>query len=237
MRRVLILSILALVLNGCVTITKEYISEVPVDRQVEVPIKETVVKVKYKQENVFAQQNDVVEVALLRIQLANSTAETILSSIYRYVTTIPDLNSKYIIYDESTLKTLFGMNEIDLNSASDIAKLAHNNIDYILYVSDINTLGTKFNLNIIDLEDVDRKSVIEFKNSYNSTFLNDLKYFLLQQEIPIYYEEEIITGYTYKNETVMEPRTITHDFKTIPWGGRILLALSVIGVIYILGQS
>jgi hypothetical protein len=237
MKYVLIMFSFAFILTGCVTITKDYISEVPVERQVEVPIKENVVKVKYSQENVFAQQPEQIEVALLRVQVANSTAETILESIYKYVTTIPDLSSKYLIYDETTLKMLFNMNSIDLDIASDIDILKRNNVDYILYISEINTLGSRFVLNIMDLNNSESLTSIEFKNSYESTFLNDLKYFLLQQEIPVYYEEEIVTGYTYKTETVMEERTVTHDFKTIPWGGRILLALGVLGIVYIFSQS
>ncbi|MDP8232480.1 MAG: hypothetical protein P9L91_07435, partial [Candidatus Zophobacter franzmannii] len=92
-------------------------------------------------------------------------------------------------------------------------------------------------LNIIELSKIDIHQKIEFRNSYESTFLNDLKFFLLQQEVPVYYDKEIVTGTTYKTEIEIEQRTITHDFKALPWGGRILLLLGIAGIIFVFTQQ
>ncbi len=236
--RIIVLSILVLILlSGCVTISKEYISEVPVEKQIEVPVKEIVTKVKYEQDNLFAQKPGTVEVALVKTQEFSTNADLIINNIYQYLTTIPDLNRKYIIYDEKTLKQLFSLNDFTIEDDADINVLKENHIDYVIYISDIGVLGNQFKLHILDLVNESEKKSIQFKNSFESNYLNDLKFFFLQQEVPVYYDEEITTGTTYKTVTELVERKITHDYKAMPWGGRILLAAGIIGVVYILANQ
>lgn len=237
MNRIVVVLLVFVLLTGCVTITKEYISEVPVEKQIEIPLKETVTMVKYEQANVFAQQPGIVEIALINSPTPSTIAESIITNIHKYITTIPDLNSKFAIYDEATLKTLLNLETIQVTSESDLQTLKKNDVDFVLYISDTSALGDKFILNIIELSQIDIHQKIEFRNSYESTFLNDLKFFLLQQEVPVYYDKEIVTGTTYKTEIEMEQRTITHDFKALPWGGRILLLLGIAGIIFVFTQQ
>ncbi len=223
--------------TGCVTVSKEYISKVPVEKQVEVPIVETVTKVKYEQQNLFGQKPGTVEIALVKTKEFSTNTDAIVSQIFDHLTTVPDLNDKFVIYDSNTLKQLLNLNSIDVTIENDLKVLKKNQMDYVMYISDIGPLGDRFTLNIVDLLHNESAASIKFRNSYDSSFLNDLRFFFLQQEIPVYYEEEVVTGTTYKTVTELVERTITHDYKTMPWGGRILLTASIVGILYVLSTQ
>ena len=232
MKQILLYFILIIFITGCST--SETI-RVPVSKARTINNEIDVVKVSFQNTNYFKWKGtQKINLALLDF-ISSKSLSDFSDNLYTFLSSQNEVLNKFVIFPYKSIKAqkdMLGLSDFNAYDKTVQEKLKNElEVDIILWGYNYSEKGiTRFTLYAKDLSSGETINEVEFKNSYNSSCLEDFKTFLTLGKRPVYSSEKVVSNTSEIPYNDYE----TQEVKKINWGGTLVLAMVIGSAIYAL---